>query len=360
MGERFERISIDIIGPHPKSSKWNRFILSVVDHFTKYAEGFPIANHEAVTVARHLVRGWLLRFGSPMQISSDRGAEFEGHLFAELRRLLEIDKLRTTAYKPSTNGVVEKFHRTLNMMLGKVVSLNQRNRDEHLLFVLAAYRASVHESTGFTPNFLVFGAELRAPIDLVLGVPGQETNESYNEFLQQHAEMSKEAYTLVWDQLKRSAERRKKDYDLRVNKRSFDVGNWVWYYCPKRVTGRSPKWQRYFSGPYLVVRVIDPVNLVLQRSSKAKTFVVHNDKVKRFQGEPPRSCLDQERGPSAGTSTQQTKRQGGGDASKSDDGMVESETDPHPSQPRRSPCAERTKRKIIKPARFRLTRCYTE
>ena len=89
--ERFERISIDITGPHPKSSKENRFILTVVNHFTKYAEGFPIANHEAVTVARHLVKGWLLRFGSPLQILSDRGAEFEGHLFAELSRLLEID-----------------------------------------------------------------------------------------------------------------------------------------------------------------------------------------------------------------------------------------------------------------------------
>ena len=227
-------------------------------------------------------------------------------------------------------------------------------------FVLAAYRASVHDSTGFTPNFLVFGAELRAPIDLVLGVPGQEANESYNEFVQQHAELYKEAYTLVWDQLKRSAERRKKDYDLRVNKRSFDVGDWVWYYCPKRVTGRSPKWQRYFSGPYLVVRVIDPVNLVLQRNSKAKTFVVHNDKVKRFQGEPPRSWLDQVGGPSAETSTQQTERKESGDASELDDGVVESDTDPHSSQPRGSPCAERTKRKIIKPVRFRLTRCYTD
>ena len=104
-----------------------------------------------------------------------------------------------------------------------MVSLNQRSWDEHLPFVLAAHRASVHDSTGFTPNFLVFGAELRAPIDLVLGISGEDTGGSYNDFVKNHAEMSKAAYTLVRDRLKRSAERRKKDYDIRVRKRSFVV-----------------------------------------------------------------------------------------------------------------------------------------
>ena len=63
----------------------------------------------------------------PIEILADRGAEFESELFCQLLRWLEIDKLRTTAYKPSSNGVVERFHRTLNSMLGKVISDNQRD-----------------------------------------------------------------------------------------------------------------------------------------------------------------------------------------------------------------------------------------
>jgi len=53
-------------------------------------------------------------------------------------------------------------------MLGKSVQQNQRDWDDRLPYVMAAYRASRHESTKFTPNMLVFGRENRAPVDLVL------------------------------------------------------------------------------------------------------------------------------------------------------------------------------------------------
>ena len=85
--------------------------------------------------------------------------------------VLGIDKIRTTPYRASTNGAVEWFHRTLNAMLGRVVSENQLDCDVKLPGVMAAYRASRHDATGYSPNFLMFGRELRAPIDIVLGGP---------------------------------------------------------------------------------------------------------------------------------------------------------------------------------------------
>ena len=140
-GEPWERISIDITGPHPKSSSQKMYILTLVDHFSKWAEAIALTNHTAITVARALVTHVFSRFGMPSEILTDRGSEFESELFAQLLRWLEIDKLRTTAYKPSTNGTVERFHRTLNSVLGKVVSDNQRDWDQRLPFALAAYRA---------------------------------------------------------------------------------------------------------------------------------------------------------------------------------------------------------------------------
>ena len=121
VGEPWERIAIDITGPHPVSKAGNRYILTVLDHFSKWAEAFPIRNHEATTVARLLADQVFSRFGIPLQLLSDRGQEFESHLMLELCAALGIEKLRTTAYKPSTNGAVERFHRTLNSMLAKVV-----------------------------------------------------------------------------------------------------------------------------------------------------------------------------------------------------------------------------------------------
>ena len=79
--------------------------------------------------------------------------------------------MRTSPYKASTNGAVERFHRTLNAMLGRVVCESQRDWDKRVSMVMAAYRVSRHEATGYSPDFLMFGREVRAPIDLVLGGP---------------------------------------------------------------------------------------------------------------------------------------------------------------------------------------------
>jgi len=92
-------------------------------------------------------------------------------------RQIEDDSLSTI-----TNGAVERFHRTLNTMLGKVVKDGQRDWDDRLATVMAAYRASPHESTGFSPNKLFLGREVRMPLDLVMGLPSVEFQcENINE-----------------------------------------------------------------------------------------------------------------------------------------------------------------------------------
>ena len=157
VGEPFERVAIDLTGPHPPSRSGHKFILTVIDLFSKWAEAIPIRNKEAVTVARALMDVFVSRFGVPLQLMTDNGREFCNSVLSELCRLLGVDRVRTTAYKASTNGAVERFHRTLNSMIGKVVAINQRNWDELLPSIMAAYRASRHEATGFSPNFLIFG-----------------------------------------------------------------------------------------------------------------------------------------------------------------------------------------------------------
>jgi len=152
VGAPWERVAIDITGPHPQSVKGNKFMITVLDHFTKYAFAFPVRSHDAVTVAKYLVERVFLVYGVPTQLLSDRGAEFEGSVLSEVCRLMEIDKIRMTSYKPSTNGALERVHRTLNTMLGKIVSEQQRDWDSHVPYVLAAYNATDHSATGYTPN----------------------------------------------------------------------------------------------------------------------------------------------------------------------------------------------------------------
>ena len=195
---------------------------------------------------------------------------------------MDIDKLRSSAYKPSTNGVVERFHRTLNSMLGEVVSESQRDWDQKLPFVLAAYRASVHNATGYSPNQLFLGREVYMPVDLVLGVPedNKAVQRTYDQYLQSLRDKVESSYELAREHLKTAAELRKKMYDVKVRRKEFEVGQWVWYYYPRRFQRKSPKWQKMYTGPYLIVKAIEPVNYVVQKSMRSKPMVVHTNKLK--------------------------------------------------------------------------------
>ena len=299
VGEPWERVSVDITGPHPVSKHGNKFILTAIDNYTKWAEAWPIRQHEATTVARILADQWFARFGIPVQLLSDQGAEFEGTLMKELCRVLEIDKLRTTAYKASTNGAIERFHRTLNSMLGKVVATHQRDWDEHLSSVLMAYRASKHEATGYTPNRLVLGSDVRLPLDLAFGSAEEErkAQRSYNEFVQQRQDTMRESFEVARQHLGTAAERSKHYYDLRVRPRALSRGQWVWYYYPRRISGRSPKWQKMSTGPFLIVKTIGPVNYLIQKGPRAKPMVVHRDKLKECLSKTPASWITEEAEP---------------------------------------------------------------
>jgi len=292
VGQPWQRVSIDITRPHPRSVKGNVYILTLIDHFSKWGEAFPIPNHTAATVARVLVIHVFSRFGAPEQILSDQGSEFQSELFQDLMALMEIDKRRTSPYKPSTNGVVERFHRTLNT-IAKVIDERQRDWDEHVPFVIMAYRATQHSSTGFTPNRLFLGRENKAPLDVVLGLPGpdREETQTYDDFVQNQQDAAERSFDIVRNNLHRAAERRKMAYDTRVRKQEIHANSWVWYYNPKRFQSRSPKLQSCYTGPFLITRLIPPVNCVIQRTRSSKPMVVHFDKLKPVSGNTPVSWL---------------------------------------------------------------------
>ena len=89
---------------------------------------------------------------------------------------MESKKLRTTPYKPSTNQV-ERFHRTMNSILAKTVADHHRDWDVRLPYAMAAYCATRHDATGYSPNFLVLHREVRVPVDLMYEAPPEKPTE---------------------------------------------------------------------------------------------------------------------------------------------------------------------------------------
>jgi hypothetical protein len=201
-------------------------------------------------------------------------------------RLLGIDKQRTSPYRPAANGQAERQHRTINTMLGKIVSESQTDWDARLPFVMAAYRASPHEVTGYSPNYLMYGRENRGPIDLIYGRPevGQ-SDSNYSDYTLAMADKIDRAYRDVRQNLKVAANRMKHTYDLRVRPAKFAPGDKVLYYTPRRYKGRSPKWTRCYTGPYEVVEQVGPVSYMIRKSARAKPLIVHTDKLRMYYGD---------------------------------------------------------------------------
>ena len=140
-------VGIDIMGPLNPSYAGNQYIIVVSCYYTKWVEAFAVPNHTAATVADELVHEVFLRLGFPIQIHSDQGREFESQFFHQLCKLLDIEKSRTTPYLPRSDSLVERFNTTLKAMLTCLVDKNQQDWDDHLAYVVAAYRATAHKST---------------------------------------------------------------------------------------------------------------------------------------------------------------------------------------------------------------------
>ena len=132
----------------------------VTDAFTKWVEIQAIPDIVASTCAEHLVDAVISRFGSPQSLHSDQGHNYE------IRIIAEINKTRTTPRRPQCNSQTERFNHTIIQMIKAYIKGEQKNWDRYLPCLAAAYRWARHETTGFSPNFLMLGREVRLPGDI--------------------------------------------------------------------------------------------------------------------------------------------------------------------------------------------------
>ena len=160
---RFSHIHIDLVGPLPPSQGYS-YLLTCVDRFTRWPEAIPLPNITASTVAQAFVSGWIARFGTPSTITTDRGAQFESDLFAQLMCLLGSHRIRTTAYHPAANGLVERFHRQLKAGLS---TAPRTQWIDTLPLVLLGIHSCLKEDLRCTTAELVYGTTLRLPGEFI-------------------------------------------------------------------------------------------------------------------------------------------------------------------------------------------------
>ena len=285
VGEPFERIEIDVFGPLPKSKSGNKYILTMCDCFTKWIEAVPLSDQEANTITRAFVDTFICRYGTPLQLHSDRGTNFESNVFKNMCNFFQIDKTRTTSMRPQSNGNVERFHRTLAAMLTMYCEKNQSEWDIYLPQVMMAYRSSRQASTLQTPYKMLFGRELVMPLQAVTPRPASDDApidvSSYLENLKQNLA---EIHSNVRGTLKKSSLHQKRNYDLHAKKRALPVGQLVWAHEPVRRVGICSKLTSPWKGPYVVVRRLDDLHYLVKKSRIQGPKVYHVDKLQVYRG----------------------------------------------------------------------------
>ena len=158
VGGPFDRVGVDVV-QLPVTQKGNKYAVVLMDYLTKWLEVFPIKDQTTPTIAKLLVEKIISRHGVPSELLSDRVPSFLSGLMEEIYCAMGIHKVNTTAFHPQTDGLVERFNRTLIDMLSKTTDSGDQDWGLKLPFILFAYRATPQASTGESPFFLLYGRD---------------------------------------------------------------------------------------------------------------------------------------------------------------------------------------------------------
>ena len=164
----FYQIGIDFVGPLPRTSNGNRYIIVAMDYFIKWPEAKPLPQATAEATSDFIYNEIICRHGCPSYLVSDRGTHFNNKIIEELTKKFEIKHLFSSPYHSQTNGLVERFNCTLYESLAKIVN-KVEEWDDYITPTLFTYRTSKQASTKMTPFFLTYGREAVLPLDDLSG-----------------------------------------------------------------------------------------------------------------------------------------------------------------------------------------------
>ena len=284
----FQIINADIMGPiNPISTAQNKYVLVVIDHFTKYVLLFPMRNIKAIDVLRRL-KTVVCQHGIPDQILTDQGSNFQSDLLDQFYELFDIHKTRTTPFYPQCDGQAERFMSTLKAMIRAYIQPNQKNWDEHLELFQLAYNTAEQATTGYSPFYLMYGRNAKMPIDFLNQQPNTNFIANQLEYIQNIEHRLNQAYTRVSENTNFKMNKHKLRHDRRVRPERFEIGEFVWVTIEAVKPGVNkaifPRWK----GPYKVIDSFGDSSYILERigiknikKDEKTTCTIHKSRLKR-------------------------------------------------------------------------------
>ena len=169
----FSHVHVDLVGPLPPSRGFT-YLLTVIDRTTRWPEAFPLEGITAAECARSFISGWVARYGTPLEMTSDRGRQFISGLWSAMASSLGMSLHQTTAYHPQANGIVERMHRSLKAALR--ARLDSPDWMDHLPWVLLGLRSTPKEDSGCSPADMVFRHQPLLPGEFISPAPADVTS----------------------------------------------------------------------------------------------------------------------------------------------------------------------------------------
>ena len=276
VSEPFEKVAFDLVGPLPRTSSGNKYILTMMCLFTKYPEAIPLkrVNNETVLEAMMEI---FSRHGLPKVILTDQGSVFMSKMTRHMCKTFEVHKVRTSPYHPQSDGALERWHACLKGMM-KRSEIELKGWDMQLLF---AYRDTPHCVTGFSPFTLLFGRDVKGPLGLLRGtwLDGESEEANVSEWLLSVKARMVELAEVVSDRERKAKSTMKRFYNKSAVVKTFVAGDMVLVRKPGIHSKMGDSWE----GPYQIERQASPVTYKIQVPGKPlKSKILHCNMLKKW------------------------------------------------------------------------------
>lgn len=272
MGEPFEYLLIDCVGPLPVSKSGSKYLLTVMCQTTRYPAAFPLRSITAKAVIKALSQ-FVSIFGLPKVIQSDRGSNFTSHMFAQVLKVLGVKHNQSTPYHAQSQGALERFHQTLKSLLRAFCVELDRDWEEGLPWLMLAAREAVQDSTGFSPNDLVFGHVVRGPLAVLKdNLVSLDAPTNLIDYVNGFRHRLYTAGCLAREKLQLAQKSMKAHYDRHTKLQVFSPGDQVLALKPLVY---SP-FQAKYSGPFTVKERVSDLNYLLSTPGRRKSTQLYH------------------------------------------------------------------------------------
>ena len=281
----FARVAVDILGPiNPSSASGKRFILTYVDLASRYADAVALRGIDSDSVANALFE-ICSRVGFPEVLTSDNGTNFTSKTFEAFLSMLRVRHIRTSVYHAQSNGVCERYNGTLKRCLRRLAMDDPRHWDRCLPALLFSYRDTPHSSTGYSPFELIYGHQVRGPLEFLKECWESETvdneDRDVHKYILHMRRRLKNSCRIALESIQQTQVRNKALFDRHAKRRLLRPGDQVLVLLPTDVRKLLLQWK----GPYVVVKRHDADHYSLSVNGTERRYHINQLKLYHPPGE---------------------------------------------------------------------------